>query len=39
MTRWEGERNESVHELCDKRTCANGVKCDVVEWVKRNALR
>ena len=36
MTRWEGE---SVWERCGMGPCANGVKCGVVEWVKRNTLR
>ena len=39
MTRWEGEKNESV---CGKRIMgpsAKGVKRGVLEWVKRNTLR
>ncbi len=39
VTRWEGESNESVSERCSMGACANGVKCGVVEWVKRNTLR
>ena len=39
VTRREGESNESVYERCDMGPCVNGVKCDVVEWVKRNILR
>ncbi len=39
VTRWEGENNESVYEKCGVETCASGVKCGVVEWVKRNTLR
>ncbi len=39
MTRWEGESNESVYERCDMGACESGVKCGVVEWVKRNTLR
>ena len=38
LTRWEGESNESVYEKCDMGPCANGVKCGVVEWVKRSTL-
>ena len=38
-TRWESESNESLYERCDMRPCINGVKCSVVEWVKRNTLR
>ena len=34
MTRWKGEKNER----CGMGPCANGVKCDVVEWVKRNTV-
>ncbi len=39
VTRWDGESNESVHERCGTGSQANGVKCGVVEWVKRNTLR
>ncbi len=39
VTRWEGESNESVHERCSKGACASGVRCRVVEWVKRNMIR
>ena len=35
VTRWEGESNESVYERCGMGPCADGVKCGVVEWVKR----
>ena len=35
VTRWEGESNENVYERSDMEPCANGVKCVVVEWVKR----
>ena len=35
MTRWEEESNESMYERCGVEPCANGVKCDVVEWVKK----
>ena len=38
VTRWEGDSNKSVYESCSMRPCANVVKCDVVEWVKRNML-
>ena len=27
------------NERCGIRSCENGVKCDIVEWVKRNSLR
>ena len=39
VTRRECESNESVNERCGMGPCAKGVKCGVVEWVKRNALR
>ncbi len=39
MTRWDGERKESMYERCGMGSQANGVKCEVVEWVKRNTLR
>ncbi len=39
VTQWDGENNESVYERCGMRSCANGVSCGVVEWVKRNTLR
>ncbi len=39
VTRREGESNESVFERCGMGICASGVKCGVVEWVKRNMLR
>ena len=40
MTRWEGESNESIYEKYDfAGLCANGMKCSVVEWMKRNTLR
>ncbi len=39
MTRWEGGRNESVYERCGMGACASGMKCEEVEWVKRNILR
>ena len=38
VIRWEGETNESMYERCGMGSCANGVKCDVVEWVKRDML-
>ena len=28
-----------VYEICGLGNCANAVKCEVVEWVKRNTLR
>ncbi len=39
MTRWEGESNETVYEKCIMGSCANSMKCGVVEWVKRNTLK
>ena len=39
MTRWEGERNARVYKRCGMETCTNGVKCGIMEWVKRNTLR
>ncbi len=39
VTRWDGESYENVHERCGMGTHANGVKCGVVEWVKRSTLR
>lgn len=38
-TRWEDESNETVYEKCGMGSCANVMKCGVVEWVKRNTLR
>ncbi len=32
---WEGESSER----CSMSTCANGMKCRVVEWVNRNTLK
>ena len=28
-----------MYERCGMGTCENGVKCGIVEWVKRNTLR
>ncbi len=39
VTRWEGESSESVYERSSMGACTSGVKCGVVEWVKRNTLR
>ena len=39
VTRWEGESNKRVYDWCGMEPCANGVKCGVVEWVKRNTLK
>ncbi len=40
MTKWEGERNESLYERCGMETHANRVECGVMEWVKKkNTLR
>ncbi len=36
MTKWEGKSNESVYERYGMGAC--GVKCGVVEWVRRNLL-
>ena len=36
---WEGESNEVVYEKCGMGSCASGINCGVVEWVKRNTLR
>ncbi len=38
VTRWEGENNESVYERCGMEACASGVRCGVVEWMKRNTM-
>ncbi len=38
MTRWECETNESVYERPSIGTCAEGVKCGVVKWLKGNTL-
>ncbi len=38
VTRWKDESNESVYERCSMGDCATEVKCEVVEWVKRNTL-
>ncbi len=32
-------RNESTYKRYAMGLCASGVKCGVVEWVKRNTLR
>ncbi len=39
MTGWDGESNENVYERCGMGSHANGVKCGVVEWLKRNTLK
>ena len=39
VTRWEGDSSENMYKKCGMGPCANVVKCDVVEWVKRNTLR
>ena len=36
VTRWEGESNESIYEMHSMVSCENGVKCGVVEWMKKN---
>ena len=38
-TRWEGQSNEIMYEICGMGSCTNEVNCGVVEWVKRNTLR
>ena len=35
VTRWEGESNGSVFERCVMGPYASGLKCGVVEWVKK----
>ena len=39
VTRWDGESNKIMYEMCGMSSQANGVNCGVVEWVKRNTLR
>ena len=39
VTRWEGDSNESVYKRCGMGPCVNGVKCGIVECVKRKTLR
>ena len=39
VTRRKGESNESMYERCCMGPCAHGVKCGVVEWMKKNTLR
>ncbi len=39
MTKWNGERNENVYDRCGIGSHANGVKCMVVEFAKRNNLK
>ena len=39
MIRWEVESNESIYKRCGLGLCANGVKCGLVERVKKNSLR
>ncbi len=39
MSRWDGLSNESVYKSCGMRGRGSGVKCGVVEWVKRSTLR
>ncbi len=39
MNRWNGVSTESVYERCGMRGRGSGVRCSVVEWVKRNTLR
>ncbi len=39
VIRWERESNESVYDRCVLNTCTNGVKCRVIEWLKRNSLK
>ena len=34
VTRWDNRSNESVYERCGMGSCANGVRCSVMEWVK-----
>ncbi len=39
MSRWDGLSNESVYERCGMKGSGSGVRCGVVEWVKRSILR
>ncbi len=39
VNRWDGLSNKSVYERCDMRGRGSGVRCGVVEWVKRSTLR
>lgn len=39
ITRWDGERNESVYERFDMSEMARGVDSENTEWVKRHTLR
>ncbi len=39
VTRWDGERNESVHERRGMGSHGNGVNCGGVECVKSNTVR
>ncbi len=38
MSRWDGLSNESMYERCGMRKHGSGVRCGVLEWVKRNSL-
>ncbi len=35
VTKWDGDSNGSVYEMCGIGSQANGVNCGVVEWVKK----
>ncbi len=39
VSRWDALSNESVYERCGMRGRGNGVRCGVVEWMKRSTLR
>ncbi len=39
MSRWDGLNNEGVYERCGMRECGSGVRCGVVDRVKRSTLR
>ena len=38
VTRWEGESNKSIYERSAIGTCANGVNCGVVKWLKKKLV-
>ncbi len=38
VSRWDGLSNANVYKRCGMRECGSGVRCGVVEWVKRSTL-
>ncbi len=38
VTGW-GKSNETVYKRCSMNTCANEMKCGMMEWVKSNTLK